>query len=234
MDSRKEPARLFGSKAIPCFAAALALSASFVTLDVAAQAAAPPPPPLMPLALTGDAARGAVLAETCKGCHGVPGSHNAYPSYYVPKLGGQNADYIEIALQGYRRGTRSHPTMQAQASSLSDQDIADLAAFFAAWAGEPETGKSDASAQEVDEGKRKATACLQCHGETGIAAAKQWPNLAGQHLSYLEQALSQYKSGQRADLLMAQQVAPLDEVTIAELAAYFAAQPYLHQTPAAN
>jgi cytochrome c553 len=220
---------LFRSKIILFFAAASALSAAFVTPEVAAQAAAPPPP-LIPLALEGDAARGAVLAETCKGCHGVPGSHNAYPSYYVPKLGGQNGDYIEIALQGYRRGTRSHPTMQAQASSLTDQDIADIAAYFAAWAGEPETGKSSASAEVVDEGKRKATACLQCHGEAGVAAAKQWPNLGGQHFSYLEQALSQYKTGQRVDMLMAQQVAALDEATIAELAAYFSAQPYLHQT----
>src|SRR5215470_17490763 len=165
------PARLLRTKTVVFFAAVSALSACFVTLEAAAQQAAAkapavPPPPLAPLTIQGDATRGGVLAETCKGCHGVPGSHNAYPSYYVPKLGGQNLEYIEIALQGYRRGTRSHPTMQAQASSLSDQDIADLAAFFASQAGEPETGKSDASAQQVDEGKRKATACLQCHGET--------------------------------------------------------------------
>jgi len=217
-------------------AAVSGLSASVFSLDASAQQAAAkapaaPPPPLAPLSIAGDATRGAVLAETCKGCHGVPGSHNAYPSYYVPKLGGQNLEYIEIALQGYRRGTRSHPTMQAQASSLSDQDIADLATFFSAWAGEPETGKSDASAHEVDQGKQKAAVCQQCHGEAGVASAKQWPNLAGQHLSYLEQALNQYKSGQRADLLMSQQVAALDETAIAELAAYFSAQPYLHQTP---
>lgn len=223
---------MFRSQIILLFAAASALAAASVARDAAAQAAAAPPPPLAPLTIAGDAARGAVLAETCKGCHGVPGSHNAYPSYYVPKLGGQNLEYIEIALQGYRRGTRSHPTMQAQASSLADQDIADIATYFAAWAGEPETGKSDASALEIEEGKRKATACLQCHGEAGVASAKQWPNLAGQHLSYLEQALGQYKNGQRVDVLMAQQVAALDDATIAALAAYFSAQPYLHQTPA--
>jgi cytochrome c553 len=226
---------LFPSKTVVFLAAVSALSASFVAFDAAAQQAAAkapavPPPPLAPLTIQGEAARGAVLAETCKGCHGVPGSHNAYPSYYVPKLGGQNLEYIEIALQGYRRGTRSHPTMQAQASSLSDQDIADLATFFSSWAGEPQTGKSDASAHDVDEGKKKAAVCQQCHGETGVAAAKQWPNLAGQHFSYLEQALNQYKSGQRADLLMSQQVAALDEAAIEELAAYFSAQPYLHQT----
>jgi cytochrome c553 len=192
---------------------------------------AAPLPPLAPITLEGDAARGAVLAETCKGCHGVPESHNAYPSYYVPKLGGQNADYIEVALQGYRRGSRSHPTMQAQASSLSDQDIADVAAFFSSLPGEPEKGKSDASTPMVEEGKRKAGACLQCHGEAGVATAMQWPNLAGQHESYLEQALKQYQTGQRADLLMAPIVASLDEAAIENLAAYFSAQPYLHQTP---
>ena len=77
-------------------------------------------------------ARGVALAETCYGCHGLPESHNAYPSYLVPKLGGQNAEYITVALQGYRRGSRGHETMQAQASSLSDQDIADIAAYFSA------------------------------------------------------------------------------------------------------
>jgi len=227
---------LLRTKIVVFIAAVSALAASVISLDAAAQqaaakAAAVPPPPLAPLSTQGDATRGAVLGETCKGCHGVPGSHNAYPSYYVPKLGGQNLEYIEIALQGYRRGTRSHPTMQAQASSLSDQDIADLAAFFSTWAGEPETGKSDASAHEVNEGKQKAAVCQQCHGEAGVASAKQWPNLAGQHFSYLEQALNQYKSGERADLLMSQQVAALDEAAIEELAAYFSAQPYLHQTP---
>jgi cytochrome c553 len=225
---------LLRTKIIVFLAVATALSASCVALDASAQAAAKPPaqppPPLAPLTIQGDATRGAVLAETCKGCHGVPGSHNAYPSYEVPKLGGQNLEYIEIALQGYRRGTRSHPTMQAQASSLSDQDIADIATFFSSWPGEPHTGKSDASAHEIDEGKKKAAVCQQCHGENGVAAAKQWPNLAGQHYSYLEQALHQYKDGQRVDVLMKQQVATLDDAAIDELAAYFSAQPYLHQT----
>jgi len=224
--------------------AAVALAVGLSTRDAFAQGAEPaapaaarpapaaaPAPPLTPIALAGGAARGAVLAETCKGCHGVPESHNAYPSYYVPKLGGQNADYIEVALQGYRRGTRSHPTMQAQASSLTDQDIADVAAYFSSLTGEAESGKSDASAQMIDEGKSKATACLQCHGEAGVATAGQWPNLAGQHESYLQQALKQYQTGQRSDLLMAPIVSGLDAAAIENLAAFYSAQPYLHQTP---
>ena len=197
-----------------------------------AQTVAPPPPPLLPLTIEGDPQRGAVLAETCAGCHGVPGSRNAYPSYHVPKLGGQNADYVEVALQGYRRGTRSHPTMQAQASSLTDQDIADIALYLSSATGEPATGKSDADTLAIEEGRRKAVACVQCHGEAGVAAASQWPNLAGQHESYLEQALLQYKRGDRLDVLMQPLIAPLDEATITQLAAYYSAQAGLHATPA--
>jgi len=82
-------------------------------------------------ALIGDAERGRQLAYTCQGCHGVSGYKNAYPSYHVPLIGGQSAAYLMNALNGYREGTRMHPTMQAQARSFSDQDIADLTAFLA-------------------------------------------------------------------------------------------------------
>lgn len=79
----------------------------------------------------GDAAAGKTKAFTCMGCHGIPSYHNVYPSYHVPKLGGQHADYIAAALQAYKSGQRSHSTMRAQAASLSEQDMQDLAAFFA-------------------------------------------------------------------------------------------------------
>ena len=191
---------------------------------------AQPPAPLSPIGLQGDAKRGAVLAQTCAGCHGIPGSFNANPVYHVPKLGGQNADYIEVALQGYRRGTRGHETMQAQAASLSDQDIADIAAYFAGWPGEAETGRLRASAAEIEAGRTKAATCVACHGPEGVAAAPQWPNLAGQHESYLTAALAQYKDGSRVDLVMNPLMLPLDETSIEELAAFFAAQPHLHDT----
>ncbi len=70
------------------------------------------------------------LANTCLGCHGVPGYKNAYPNYSVPKLEGQHPEYIVMALQAYRSGERSHLTMHSQASSLSDQDMTDIAAYF--------------------------------------------------------------------------------------------------------
>jgi cytochrome c553 len=219
---------LFASKIISATAAALALAA-FVPSFAQAQTA--PPPPLNPITLKGDAQHGAVIAETCYGCHGIPESHNAYPSYLVPKLGGQNAEYITVALQGYRRGTRAHETMQAQASTLSDQDIADIAAYFASLPGEGHAGRSDATAAQVAAGKEKSTTCVQCHGQDGVAAAPQWPNLGGQHESYLIQALTEYKDGQRNDMLMGPLASMLDAEAIEDIAAFFAAQPHLHNTP---
>lgn len=82
----------------------------------------------------GDAQAGQVKAIPCMGCHGIPGYFNVYPSYRVPKLGGQHADYLVSALKAYKEGLRNHRTMQAQAASLSDQDMADIAAFFASQA----------------------------------------------------------------------------------------------------
>lgn len=79
----------------------------------------------------GDANAGQVKASTCMGCHAAH-SANAVPNYPVPKLGGQHAEYIVSALQAYKSGKRSHPTMQANASGLSDEDMADIAAYFSA------------------------------------------------------------------------------------------------------
>ena len=67
------------------------------------------------------------------GCHGIPGYKTAYPAVYpVPKLGGQHASYLVKALQAYKSGERSHPTMRAIAAGLTDKDMADLAAYYAA------------------------------------------------------------------------------------------------------
>ncbi|WP_269532907.1 cytochrome c [Chitinimonas sp. BJYL2] len=83
-------------------------------------------------AATGNAQAGAKKNSMCLGCHGIPGYKTAYPTVYnVPKIGGQHADYIAAALQGYKTGSRKHPTMTAIAAQLSEQDIADLAAYYA-------------------------------------------------------------------------------------------------------
>jgi cytochrome c553 len=85
-----------------------------------------------PVSAQGDPEAGRRLASTCMGCHGIPGYQNVYPSYHVPKLGGQHAAYIVSALQAYKNGQRAHDTMHANASALSEQAIQDIAAFFAA------------------------------------------------------------------------------------------------------
>ena len=81
-------------------------------------------------ASAGDPEAGRYTAQTCMGCHGIPGYANAYPTYKVPKLGGQNAQYIIDSLQAYRDGDRDHELMQAHARSLTDEQIRDIAAYF--------------------------------------------------------------------------------------------------------
>ncbi len=83
-------------------------------------------------AIEGDPQQGRIKAETCLGCHAIPSYTNTYPTYHVPKVGGQNEAYLISALLAYRSGQRSHDTMHINALGLSDQDIADIAAFFSA------------------------------------------------------------------------------------------------------
>ena len=80
----------------------------------------------------GNADRGQAKASMCTGCHNIPGYKTAFPSVYsVPKLDGQHGAYIVSALRAYKSGERKHPSMRAIAASLSDADMADLAAFYA-------------------------------------------------------------------------------------------------------
>lgn len=86
----------------------------------------------LPAQAAGDPKAGQLKTSMCAGCHGIPGWRTAYPSVYsVPKLGGQHADYIVAALKAYKTGERDHPSMKGIAGSLSDQDMEDLAAYYA-------------------------------------------------------------------------------------------------------
>lgn len=95
-----------------------------------APAAASDTAPAAPAPLVGNADTGRTLAYTCQGCHGVEGYKNAYPSFHVPRIGGQSAEYLMQALTEYKNGDRKHPTMQAQSQSFSEQDIADISAYL--------------------------------------------------------------------------------------------------------
>jgi len=118
-------------------AACLALTTAVAFADEPKQepaatttAATPAPAATAAPAIKGDSAAGKQLTYTCQGCHGITGYKNAYPSYHVPRLGGQSEQYLLNALGEYKKGTRKHPTMQAQAQSFSDQDIANIAAYL--------------------------------------------------------------------------------------------------------
>lgn len=171
----------------------------------------------------GDSERGENLAFTCLGCHGIPGYRNAYPSYRVPKLGGQKAAYIEAALKAYRDGSRPHPTMQAQGSSLTDQDIEDIVA----WIGQAATATDEVDAQSVG-GLEAATACVACHGSGGVDVTPAPPVLSGQHADYLRHALGQYKEQARGNNVMNSFAAGLTEADIKQIAAFYSGREGLH------
>jgi cytochrome c553 len=166
----------------------------------------------------GNAATGKVLAYTCHGCHGIPNYKNAYPNYSVPKLGGQHITYLQNALKAYASGERSHPTMISHASTLSEQDRADIAAFL--------SSKPVPVSEVVGSPPPAAQVCAGCHGPDGAAKsmADEYPVLAGQHRDYLLQALKDYKSGKRKNPIMAGIIAGVDAKDFPDIAQFYSQQ----------
>lgn len=185
------------------FAALILFAAAFWTLPVVAQ---------------GDAEQGRQLGFTCLGCHGIEGQRNAYPSYRVPRLGGQSREYIQTALRAYREGSRPHPTMHAHASSLTDVDIDDILAWF-----ETVEIVEDQATEEMVAGYDAAAICVTCHGADGAGVAPQPPTLAGQHADYLVHAMRQYKDGTRTGNVMVAFAAALTDAEIEVIADFYAA-----------
>ena len=143
--------------------------------------------------VTGSAEAGQKKAEMCIGCHGIKGYQNSFPEIHkVPKISGQSDKYIVSALTAYKKGDRKHPSMRGIAGSLSEQDMADLAAFYAAQAGTapadaPKTANADAAAL-IQKG-----ACASCHGANFAKPIDPtYPKIAGQHSDYLYVALKSY------------------------------------------
>jgi cytochrome c553 len=171
----------------------------------------------------GNPADGEKKFYTCYGCHGIDNYRNAYPDYSVPKLRHQHASYIIAALHEYQTGERPHATMHAQAASLSDQDIEDIAAYLQG----PEPAKPSPPAS--GKAPKQVAACVACHGETGLGVESPLTPkpavIAGQHLDYLEQALTAYRNGRRKNVVMdgmAKLLTSDEDVKIA--AEYFADQ----------
>ena len=166
----------------------------------------------------GDAQRGKQIGYTCLGCHGIDDYKNVYPTYSVPKLVGQQPEYIVAALKAYRGKQRSHATMYAQASSLSDQDIEDVAAYLA---GKPLT----VDAAPVGTAPAKVTGlCSACHGANGVGIMGAYPTLAGQHADYLERALVEYQKGDRKNAIMQSFAVQLSAADIKAIAEYYSVQ----------
>ena len=191
-------------------------------------------------ALAQDAAAGQKKAAMCIGCHGIPGYQASFPEVYrVPLISGQNGKYIVASLAAYKKGERKHPTMRAIASSLSDQDMADLAAYYEKHGASAVKTVADSSvtkpAAAVDALLTKG-ACASCHGvnyNKPIDGA--YPKLAGQPADYLYAALKAYQvEGNphvgRANAIMSAQVKPFKLTELKAMAGYLASLPGDMQT----
>jgi cytochrome c553 len=132
----------------------------------------------------------------CIGCHGIKGYQASFPEVYkVPMISGQNAKYIVAALNAYKKGERKHPTMRGIAESLSDQDMADVAAYY------EQHGKTDAAVPAPAAADAKVAAllqkgaCVSCHGDNfSKPVDPSYPKIAGQYKDYLFVALKSYKT----------------------------------------
>ena len=188
-------------------------------------------------AKAGNAQSGGSKIAMCTGCHNIPGYQGGFPEVYkVPKIAGQNAKYIVAALTGYRKGERKHPTMRAVATSLSDQDMADVAAYY------EQLGKGESAPAEVatppdNVAKLLAQAnCASCHGANfskPIDAA--YPKLAGQYADYLYQALKAYQTDHnavvgRSNAIMMGMARPFTHPEIKAIANYLSTLPSEIQT----
>ncbi|WP_045225215.1 c-type cytochrome [Methyloterricola oryzae] len=173
------------------------------------------------LAAAPDTTEGQTKFYTCVGCHGIKGYSNAFPTYAVPKLGGQHADYVVAALKAYQSGGRKHGSMEGNSSGWSEDDFKAIAAYVAKFRSineeNPITGNPAA-------GKSKAETCGACHGEDGNSADASNPRLAGQYESYLIKALEDYKSGVRKNAIMNGMAAGLSAEDIKDISAYYASQ----------
>jgi cytochrome c553 len=176
----------------------------------------------------GDAKRGHALAYTCNGCHAIPNYKNVYPTYSVPKLYGQRPDYLVAALKAYKSGERSHGTMHSQATTMSETDMRDIAAFLTG-PNAPTQSNSDVPADK----RPKATEiCKACHGTNGVGLLQDQPTLAGQHADYLERALHDYQRGGRKNAIMAGMAQALTKEDIEQVAEYYSKQsPALETVP---
>jgi cytochrome c553 len=204
-------------------------------LTVMAALGASAVPALAQDAKAGDPAAGRKKVDMCIGCHGIPDYKASFPDVYrVPKIAGQNAKYIVAALGEYKKGDRKHPTMHAIAQSLTDQDMADVGAFYEQQAKQEGaaafTSNPPAPSAAVAELLKKGN-CASCHGENfNKPIDPSYPKLAGQHPDYLLAALKAYQTTNNAyvgrnNAIMMGMVRPFTHAELKQIAGYVASLP---------
>jgi cytochrome c553 len=179
-----------------------------------------------------DATAGAKKVNMCIGCHDIPGYQGSFPEIYkVPKIAGQNAKYIVAALGEYKKGDRKHPTMHSIAMTLSDQDMADVAAYYEQLEkSEPAPLTPPAAPASVAKLLAQAN-CVSCHGANfSKPIDPSYPKLAGQHADYLYAALKAYQTDGnphigRNNAIMMGMARPFTHPEIKEIAAYLSSLP---------
>ena len=187
--------------------------------------------------ITGNAEAGAKKTAMCVGCHGIIGYQASFPEIHkVPMIAGQSSSYIVSALTQYKGGERKHPTMRAIADSLSEQDMADLGAYYGQLGlkegdAPPATAKAPSDKVQALISRDKDNACTKCHGANfNTPNDGTVPKLAGQYADYLFVALKSYKAQNHAQLgrsngVMSGQAKKYTNPEIKELAAYISSLP---------
>jgi cytochrome c553 len=187
--------------------------------------------------VTGNAESGAKKTAMCVGCHGIIGYQASFPEVHkVPMIAGQSATYIVSALTQYQGGERKHPTMRAIAASLTEQDIADLAAYYSQLGlkegdAPPATAKAPEDSVQALISRDKDNACTKCHGANfNTPNDGTVPKLAGQYGDYLYVALKSYKVQNhtergRSNAVMGAQAKRYTNPELKELASYISTLP---------
>jgi cytochrome c553 len=175
----------------------------------------------------GNAEQGKEKSLICASCHGADGNSPINPVW--PKIAGQHPQYIEKQLKNFKDGERTDPTMSPMAMPLSDQDVADLAAYFSSQTLQGGVAGADqvVVGEQIYRAGNAATgvaACMACHGPTGAGNPQAlFPALGGQHASYVEKALKDFRDGNRANDtngMMQGVVARMTDKEIAAVAQY--------------
>lgn len=149
----------------------------------------------------GNSAAGKTKSAACAGCHGADGNS---PNPLWPKLAGQDPQYLVKQLQDFKIGKRKDAMMAPFAMGLSEQDMADIAAYFAGQKTGPGTAVASADAVKLGErlyrggnAKSGVSACMSCHGPSGHGIPPRFPRVSGQHAAYTEKQMLAFKSSQR-------------------------------------